>query len=164
MLPVIGVTASVSDDRLSFQQKRMYCEAISACGGLPLILPPQEDVSRASQVLSLLDGLLLAGGDDKMTDLTDFMKLVCERVDALVLIGRAAARFYGAAVENGFPEERIYAAGYSMRKAVEIAHALAKEPGVVLLSPACASFDMYHNMAERGRDFKHLVHELEQQK
>lgn len=42
----------------------MYCEAISACGGLPLILPPQEDVSRASQVLSLLDGLLLAGGDD----------------------------------------------------------------------------------------------------
>lgn len=64
MLPVIGVTASVSDDRLSFQQKRMYCEAISACGGLPLILPPQEDVSRASQVLSLLDGLLLAGGDD----------------------------------------------------------------------------------------------------
>ena len=61
MLPVIGVTASVSDDRLSFQQKRMYCEAISACGGLPLILPPQEDVSRASQVLSLLDGLLLAG-------------------------------------------------------------------------------------------------------
>ena len=108
--------------------------------------------------------VLLAGGDDKMTDLTDFMKLVCERVDALVLIGRAAARFYGAAVENGFPEERIYAAGYSMRKAVEIAHALAKEPGVVLLSPACASFDMYHNMAERGRDFKHLVHELEQQK
>lgn len=64
MLPVIGVTASVSDDRLSFQQKRMYCEAISACGGLPLILPPQEDVSRASHVLSLLDGLLLAGGDD----------------------------------------------------------------------------------------------------
>ena len=60
MLPVIGVTASVSDDRLSFQQKRMYCEAISACGGLPLILPPQEDVSRASQVLSLLDGLLRA--------------------------------------------------------------------------------------------------------
>ena len=65
MLPVIGITASVSDDRLSFQQKRMYCEAISACGGLPLILPPQEDASScAPQVLSLLDGLLLAGGDD----------------------------------------------------------------------------------------------------
>ena len=106
----------------------------------------------AIKALETFDGhiVLLAGGDDKMTDLTDFMKLVCERVDALVLIGRAAARFYGAAVENGFPEE--------------IAHALAKEPGVVLLSPACASFDMYHNMAERGRDFKHLVHELEQQK
>lgn len=64
MLPVIGITASVSDDRLSFQQKRMYCEAVSACGALPIILPPQEDASRVMQVLSLLDGLLLAGGDD----------------------------------------------------------------------------------------------------
>lgn len=64
MLPVIGITASVSDDKLSFQQKRMYCEAVSACGALPLILPPQEDAAHVSQVLSLLDGLLLAGGDD----------------------------------------------------------------------------------------------------
>lgn len=118
----------------------------------------------AIKALETFDGhiILLAGGDDKMTDLTDFMKLVCERVDELILIGRAAVRFYDAAVANGFPEAHIYAAGYSMEKAVELAHALAKEPNVVLLSPACASFDMYHDMAERGRDFKRLVHRYEQ--
>jgi len=47
-----------------------------------------------------------------------------------------------------------------MEKAVEKAHALAKAPQVVLLSPACASFDMYDGMAQRGRDFKRLVNNL----
>ena len=151
----------------SFRGVEHRIEYVTTIDGVPYYNDSKAtNTDSAIKALETFDGhiVLLAGGDDKMTDLTDFMKLVCERVDALVLIGRAAARFYGAAVENGFPEERIYAAGYSMRKAVEIAHALAKEPGVVLLSPACASFDMYHNMAERGRDFKHLVHELEQQK
>lgn len=151
----------------SFRGVEHRIEYVTTIDGVPYYNDSKAtNTDSAIKALETFDGhiVLLAGGDDKMTDLTDFMKLVCERVDALVLIGRAAARFYGAAVENGFPEERIYAAGYSMRKAVKIAHALAKEPGVVLLSPACASFDMYHNMAERGRDFKHLVHELEQQK
>ena len=101
--------------------------------------------------------MLLAGGDDKMTDLTDFMALVKERVDALILIGDAAMRFRDAACSAGFPEEQIYAAGYSMARAVELAHACAHEGEVVLLSPACASFDMYDGMAQRGRDFKRLV-------
>ena len=101
--------------------------------------------------------VLLAGGDDKMTDLTDFMALVKERVDALILIGDAAMRFRDAACSAGFPEEQIYAAGYSMARAVELAHACAHEGEVVLLSPACASFDMYDGMAQRGRDFKRLV-------
>lgn len=101
--------------------------------------------------------VLLAGGDDKMTDLTDFMTLVKERVDALILIGDAAMRFRDAACAAGFPEEQIYAAGYSMARAVELAHACAHEGEVVLLSPACASFDMYDGMAQRGRDFKRLV-------
>ena len=104
--------------------------------------------------------VLLAGGDDKMTDLTDFMALVKERVDALILIGDAALRFRDAACAAGFPEENIYAAGYSMPRAVELAHACAHAGEVVLLSPACASFDMYDGMAQRGRDFKRLVRAL----
>ncbi len=64
MRPVIGITASISDDRLSFSQKQMYCQAVADCGGLPLILPPQEDPALVTEILLLLDGLLLAGGDD----------------------------------------------------------------------------------------------------
>ena len=101
--------------------------------------------------------VLIAGGDDKKTDLTDFMKKVCERVDALILIGDASLRFRDAAAAAGFPEDQIYAAGYSMPQAVQFAHAIAMAGQVVLLSPACASFDMYPDMAHRGRDFKRLV-------
>lgn len=104
--------------------------------------------------------ILLAGGDDKLTDLTDFMELVKERVDELILVGNAAKRFHEAAAAQGFSEEHIHEVGYSMEKAVELAHDLAEKPQVVLLSPACASFDMYGNFEERGRDFKRLVNGL----
>jgi len=105
--------------------------------------------------------ILIAGGDDKMTDLTEFMGLVKERVAKLILVGDAAARFKEAALENGYPAENIFEAGYSMEKAVEIAHANAKKGQVVLLSPACASFDMYDGFEERGRDFKKIVRSIE---
>ena len=62
-----------------------------------------------------------------------------------------------SAADAGFPEDQIYAAGYSMPRAVQLAHALALVGQTVLLSPACASFDMYPDMAHRGRDFKQLV-------
>ena len=149
----------------SFRGVEHRIEYVTTIDGVPYYNDSKAtNTDSAIKALETFDGhiILLAGGDDKMTDLTDFMKLVCERVDELILIGRAAARFYDAAVANGFPEAHIYAAGYSMEKAVELAHALAKEPDVVLLSPACASFDMYHGMAERGRDFKRLVHLYEQ--
>ena len=48
-----------------------------------------------------------------------------------------------------------------MDHAVRLAHELAHAPQVVLLSPACASTDMYDGMAERGRDFKRLVNALQ---
>lgn len=108
------------------------------------------------------DGIILiAGGDDKLTDLTDFMQLVKERVHHLILVGAAAERFHQEAKKNGVDEAHIHEVGCSMEKAVELANSLAKAPETVLLSPACASFDMYSGMAERGRHFKSLVHGLE---
>ncbi|MBR6013267.1 MAG: UDP-N-acetylmuramoyl-L-alanine--D-glutamate ligase [Selenomonadaceae bacterium] len=101
--------------------------------------------------------ILIAGGDDKLTDLTDFLKLVKERVDYLILVGDAAERFKKSALENGFDAEKILEAGYSMKKAVELAKNISHAPQVVLLSPACASFDMYDNFEERGKDFKKIV-------
>lgn len=104
--------------------------------------------------------VLIAGGDDKGTDLTEFLKLVNERVDYLILVGDAAARFKSCAIESGYPEDNILAAGYSMDLAVELAEGIARAPQVVLLSPACASFDMYSDFEERGRDFKRIVQSL----
>ncbi len=101
--------------------------------------------------------VLIAGGDDKGTDLSDFLKLVNERVDYLILVGDAAARFKACALDKNFPADKILEAGYSMEKAVELARKISRTPQVVLLSPACASFDMYSDFEERGRDFKRIV-------
>ena len=104
--------------------------------------------------------VLIAGGDDKGTDLTEFLKLVNERVDYLILIGDAAARFKACALDKNFPADKILEAGYSMEKAVALAKEISRPPQIVLLSPACASFDMYSDFEERGRDFKRIVHAL----
>ncbi|WP_196595166.1 UDP-N-acetylmuramoyl-L-alanine--D-glutamate ligase [Pectinatus frisingensis] len=104
--------------------------------------------------------ILIAGGRDKQTDLTDFMKLVAERVDKLILLGDAADRFKAAAIANGFAAENISMVGYSMSEAVKTAHSLAHIPQTVLLSPACASFDMYDGYEARGKDFKKIVKAL----
>ena len=116
----------------------------------------------AIKALEAFDGhiILIAGGDDKLTDLTEFMALVCARVDELILVGDAAERFASAALDAGIAAEHIHRAGYHMVEAVRIAHELAAAGQTVLLSPACASFDMYGGYEERGRDFKRIVNEL----
>lgn len=104
--------------------------------------------------------ILIAGGDDKKTPLDEFYALVKEHVDGLILVGDGAARFKEEALKFDYPAEKIYEAGYSMEKAVQIANEIAKAPQVVLLSPACASFDMYEGYEARGRDFKRIVNGL----
>ena len=104
--------------------------------------------------------ILIAGGRDKNTDLAEFMNLVKQKVDRLILIGEAAARFAAAAQAAGV--KNIVQAG-SLAEAVETAHQLARSPQVVLLSPACASYDMFDNYEQRGRIFKQLVRKEERQ-
>lgn len=101
--------------------------------------------------------ILIAGGRDKNTDLTEFMQLAKERVDHLIVMGEAGCRFAEAAAQHGV--RNIHAVD-SFPAAVTLAHRLAKPPQVVLLSPACASYDMFNNYEERGRIFKDLVHRL----
>lgn len=98
--------------------------------------------------------ILIAGGRDKNTDLTEFMTLVKEKVDHFIVLGEAKERFSSSAQKCGVTN--IHHAA-SMEEAVHLAHQLAHEPQVVLLSPACASYDMFTNYEERGRVFKQLV-------
>lgn len=101
--------------------------------------------------------ILIAGGRDKNTDLGKMMGLVKERVDHLILLGEAQERFALCAV--GFGVENIHKAD-DFAAAVKLAHQLASPPQVVLLSPACASYDMFIDYGHRGKVFKELVQEL----
>jgi UDP-N-acetylmuramoylalanine--D-glutamate ligase len=101
--------------------------------------------------------ILIAGGRDKNTDLGEFMRLTKERVDHLILLGEASERFNQAALKHGV--ENIHFVN-DFASGVKLAHELARPPQVVLLSPACASYDMFNNYEERGRAFKDLVHRL----
>lgn len=102
--------------------------------------------------------ILIAGGHDKKTPLDAFMALAAKKVDTLILIGEAAPRFEAEAKKAGIQD--IRQAGYSMERAIMLARSIAQEPQVVLLSPACSSFDMYDNYEQRGRVFKGIVNAI----
>ena len=101
--------------------------------------------------------ILLAGGYDKMTELEPMMQVVKEKTDLLILLGNSKERFNEAALACGVENIQIAS---SFEDAVEKAYAAAVEPQVVVLAPACSSFDMFKNYPERGRRFKELVMEL----
>lgn len=96
--------------------------------------------------------VLIAGGRGKGTDYLGLRDLVRRHVKALVTLGEDAARFE-ADLGDITPFERAE----DMDDAVRRARALARPGDIVLLSPACASFDMYRNFEERGRHFKACV-------
>ena len=98
---------------------------------------------------------LIAGGRDKGGDFSRLAPAIRQRVKRLILIGEAAPLIANAV--QGY--QAIDRAG-TLREAVEIAAAGAAAGEVVLMSPACASFDMFADYQDRGRQFKALVNEL----
>ena len=99
---------------------------------------------------------LIVGGYDKMTDLTALMQEAAADVVCLYLIGAASERFANAAEVAEIP----YRFCGDMKAAVEAAGRAAVSGDVVLLAPACASYDQYTCFEERGDDFKRLVNAL----
>ena len=102
--------------------------------------------------------ILLVGGHDKGTPLEGFCREVLPHVAAVVCYGEARGRFQAAfeAAAPRFPGVRIEGADH-MRDAVDAARAMAGSGDVVLLSPACSSFDEFSGFEERGRAFKAYV-------
>ncbi|MBM4169774.1 MAG: UDP-N-acetylmuramoyl-L-alanine--D-glutamate ligase [Ignavibacteria bacterium] len=99
--------------------------------------------------------VLLLGGRDKGNDYTRLASVVADRVKTIIAIGESAAKvesFFGPSVQT------IIAA--SMEDAVVEAKRQAKTGEIVLLSPACASFDWFENYEHRGRVFKEIVGRL----
>jgi UDP-N-acetylmuramoylalanine--D-glutamate ligase len=100
--------------------------------------------------------VLIAGGQGKGSDYRVLAGLVQQHVKALVTIGQDAPL-----LEAAFGQLVPVSRAADMKDAVAKAREAAASGDVVLLSPACASFDMYENFEHRGRDFKACVRELE---
>ncbi len=100
--------------------------------------------------------VLIAGGRDKGNDYTSLKPILRRKARALIAIGESADRVVEALGDTA--PQTMEAA--SMEEAIRCARLLAEPGDVVLLSPACASFDMFDNYEDRGDTFKRLVMSL----
>ncbi len=99
---------------------------------------------------------LILGGKDKGSDYTELSELLRERASAVYTIGSAAAK-----IESHLRGVVSIHSCETLDKAVHVAASAARPGEVVLLAPACSSFDQFENYEERGQVFKQLVKELE---
>ncbi len=98
----------------------------------------------------------IVGGVDKGNDYTELLPLVNEKVKAIICLGLDNQKIidaYGNVVDTIIETD-------SMQMAVKLAYKLAERNNTVLLSPACASFDLFENYEDRGRQFKEAVRNL----
>lgn len=102
--------------------------------------------------------ILIAGGYDKNSSFDEFAEEFDGRVKALILLGKTASKIKAAAENAGFTNTVILK---DMEACVREAYRIAEPGDVVLLSPACASWDMYTSFEQRGRHFKSCVQALE---
>ena len=100
--------------------------------------------------------VLIAGGRDKGNDYGPLKPLVKQKVRALIAVGESA----GKVAEELGPEAGSAMVAGSFEDAVHRASMAAEAGDVVLLSPACASFDMFRSYEERGDTFRNLVNDL----
>ena len=99
--------------------------------------------------------ILIAGGLDKGSDFSPLYELFRQRVKTLILIGKAADKMAKALAGS---TETLFAK--TLQDAVKLASEKAVSGDIVLLSPACASFDMFKDFEDRGRQFKKAVMKL----
>jgi UDP-N-acetylmuramoylalanine--D-glutamate ligase len=98
----------------------------------------------------------IVGGVDKGNDYGELMALVREKVKGIICLGVDNSKImdaFGDVVD-------IMIETTSMQEAVKIAHRIAEKGDTVLLSPACASFDLFENYEDRGKQFKNAVQNL----
>ena len=100
--------------------------------------------------------ILILGGKDKGNDYTPIKELAKKKCRAIVYLGADNKKLHDNFDDLGV----IIKDTHSMKDCVEACHTLAQPGDTVLLSPCCASFDLFHNMEERGNMFKDMVKKL----
>jgi UDP-N-acetylmuramoylalanine--D-glutamate ligase len=102
--------------------------------------------------------LIILGGKDKGSDYTVLQAPLRDKAILALLIGSAAEK-----IERQIAGSVAIERAETIERAIETAAHAARPGDVVLLAPACASFDQFQNYEHRGRVFKELVHQLERQ-
>ena len=98
----------------------------------------------------------IAGGVDKGNDYSELMPLVREKVKAIICLGMDNSKLkdaFGNVID-------LMIETYSMEEAIKVAYKIAERGDSVLLSPACASFDLFENYEDRGNQFKTAIKNL----
>jgi len=115
------------------------------------------NIAAAGRAIESFDDkvVVIMGGRFKGGRFDDLREAIRTRADAVVAIGEAARLIHSA-----FAGVAPIHDAHSMAEAVRVGFALARPGGVVLLAPACSSFDMFRDYAERGTAFKHEVRRL----
>ena len=98
----------------------------------------------------------IVGGIDKGNNYIELLPLVREKVKSIICIGLDNEKI----IESFSPVVDVIVETQSMSEAVKVAHNLANKKDYVLLSPACASFDLFKNFEDRGNQFKEAVRNL----
>jgi UDP-N-acetylmuramoylalanine--D-glutamate ligase len=98
----------------------------------------------------------IAGGIDKGNDYSELFDLVKKKVKAVVCLGKDNKKI----IEAFSDKVPTMVETMSMEEAVRSSYYLAAKGDTVLLSPACASFDLFNNYEDRGRQFKNAVRNL----
>ena len=100
--------------------------------------------------------ILIIGGKDKGNDYNEIKELVMKKCSGLVYLGADNTKLHNFFDPLGIPVRDTH----SMRECIDACYEMAKPGETVLLSPCCASFDLFKNMEDRGEQFKTLVRDL----
>jgi UDP-N-acetylmuramoylalanine--D-glutamate ligase len=156
-----GASLHRAGDTLArFEGLEHRLEVAAIGGGVTYVNDSQATTPEAAIVaLEAFPGrvILIAGGRPKVHDFSTLAHTIAKRGADLVVIGEAADEIAAAARVAGVSGIQRAA---DLPEAVALAQRRARPGDVVLLSPACASFDMFRNMAQRGRLFKEIARKL----
>lgn len=149
-------TEDIKEQIISFMPPEHRLEKVREMDGITFYNDSKATNPEASIVaidsFNNVDVALILGGRDKNTDLTEMCKSINEHIHTVLLIGEATERFEENLKKNGF--NNIIKED-TMENAID--KAISLKPNVVLLSPACASFDMFKSYEHRGDVFKEYV-------
>lgn len=150
---------NLKESLTEFQELPHRMEKVATIGGIQYINDSKStNVNSSYFALDSINKPIvwIAGGKDKGNDYSSIEKMVANKVKAIICLGLNNTSI----IENFGKLVPTVMESYSAEEAVEMAQRIAEAGDVVLMSPACASFDLFENYEDRGNKFKNAVYEL----